>query len=414
MKSSNYIFSLCVILLILCGCEKNENIIDDQNSIITTYIELSDCYPETEVYELNIPSVHIVKQINNYLLIQAIKTELCCSTDSIIVEDSIIDNMITLKIIDHGPLSYCYCPRDVEFAIGPLNNKIYFLTLIESESSYSRDTFNIQLDLTNDIDTTIVSGKIYNNDYYDLDIQSIQIDYDQAYPKNNNPMSFRFLINSKQLYKNQYILEITKQINDQNYILIEIDSVTDLGRCDYSHISYPININEYKCGAFGDVSVKGLSRETHTIQFRILGNQFTGTLNINDLTAELYFENDSVFVFKEIINILPDSSIYGWYYSIQYDSLGYNSFINMMLGMGCNYINLPPGDYRAFEINDNGDMWIDGSVEDSVPKFIFRYNIDLDLLQEGVENFIDTSKYAYSVYMRDYTGRHHDFKKIYN
>jgi hypothetical protein len=111
-----------------------------------------DIFPDTM-------SMRLIGQEENRLLIRLVNTEFCCATDSVTVKSSLHNNEINIAIIDEGPFSWCFCPHNLEFTIGPLNNEHYSLKLLESENSYSRDSFNISFDYSRQLDTTFNASK---------------------------------------------------------------------------------------------------------------------------------------------------------------------------------------------------------------------------------------------------------------
>jgi hypothetical protein len=149
----------------LASCENTE---DKKNNSSATIISLSftECNTSVKSTEENNPSLVLTK-VNEYLQVKALNTEFCCGADSISVFDSLNNSVIVVEIIDNGPHTHCFCPRDVEFLIGPLKNETYSLLFIESEHSYERDTFGYTFDFSQNIDTTLIKplcgGTISNN-----------------------------------------------------------------------------------------------------------------------------------------------------------------------------------------------------------------------------------------------------------
>ena len=144
-----------ILGLTYVGCDKDVSI--RNKNISLTSVSFSGCTAETKSSHSSVPSIKINGQIDDKLLINLNNTEFCCGTDSISINKSITDNNLTLEIIDNGPLTYCYCPHDVEFSIGPFKNNNYKLTFIESENAYLRDTFVINFNYSQHLDSTINS-----------------------------------------------------------------------------------------------------------------------------------------------------------------------------------------------------------------------------------------------------------------
>jgi len=163
------LFSMSIILIVLLfGCEKEESA--KKGIIDTSSISFTGCNTDTKSTDINTPSIRLVGQTNGKLIVKMINTEFCCGTDSVSIGKTIDDNKLNIEIIDNGPFSYCYCPHDLEFNLTSLDNKVYELTLIESEHSYSRDTFLVQFKYSEHLDTIItrfVPGNLIGN--YPLD-----------------------------------------------------------------------------------------------------------------------------------------------------------------------------------------------------------------------------------------------------
>lgn len=146
---------LLAIILVpgLFGCDKEEEPVD--RNFTTTLLFFTECNTSTKSTASDIPSIRLSGQSGDKLLVQLVNTEFCCGTDSISINCEHADQDITLGITDHGPFTWCFCPHDVEFSTGPLNNTNYNLTFIESVNSYSRDTFFVSFSYSQQLDTTI-------------------------------------------------------------------------------------------------------------------------------------------------------------------------------------------------------------------------------------------------------------------
>lgn len=163
------LISISIILIVLLfGCEKDESA--KKGNIDTSSISFTDCNTGTKSTDNNTPSIRLIGQADGKLIVKMINTEFCCGTDSISLNKTVNDNKISIEIIDNGPFTYCYCPHDLEFDLTSLDSKIYELTLIESEHAYSRDTFLVQFEYSEHLDTTIagfIPGNLISN--YPLD-----------------------------------------------------------------------------------------------------------------------------------------------------------------------------------------------------------------------------------------------------
>jgi hypothetical protein len=151
MKTRLISISIILIILIL-GCEKDESA--KKGNIYTSSISFTECNTGIKSTDNNAPSIRLIGQADGKLIVKMINTEFCCGTDSISIAKSIDLNKISIEIIDNGPFTYCFCPRDLEFSLTSLDNKDYELTLIESEHAYSRDTFIVQFKYSEHLDTT--------------------------------------------------------------------------------------------------------------------------------------------------------------------------------------------------------------------------------------------------------------------
>ncbi len=163
-----------ILITFFFGCEKEES--TKKGNIDTFSISFSDCITGTKSTDSNAPSIRIIGQANGKLTVKLMNTEFCCGTDSVSLNNTSTDNKINIEIIDNGPFTYCYCPHDLEFNLTSLESKLYELTLVESEHAYSRDTFLIRFDYSENLDTTIIGlipGNLISNfplDYVKTDL----------------------------------------------------------------------------------------------------------------------------------------------------------------------------------------------------------------------------------------------------
>jgi hypothetical protein len=144
---------IIMLTFLLIGCEKEESI--DDVTIDTSSISFTECTTNSKSTDKDTPSIRLIGQSDGKLIVKMINTEFCCGTDSVSIDKSFIENKIGIEIIDNGPFTWCYCPHALEFDLKSLENKEYLITLIESEHSYSRDTFLIRFMYSEQLDTTV-------------------------------------------------------------------------------------------------------------------------------------------------------------------------------------------------------------------------------------------------------------------
>jgi len=89
---------------------------------------------------------------NKYLEIQHQNTMFCCGTEQVEIKSEILNDTIYISETDLGPFTYCYCWHDLNFEIGPLENKAYVLQIIGCETSYNQDTILIDFQYSNNLD----------------------------------------------------------------------------------------------------------------------------------------------------------------------------------------------------------------------------------------------------------------------
>ena len=160
MKTENLLAIFLILSLI--GCEKDESKTDKNPGL--TALTFTGCFIGTKSTDSS-PSVRLIGQTGDKLLVQWNNTEFCCGTDSITLNESILDTKIDIEVIDEGPYTYCYCPHNVEFTLNNLSNNDYVLTLIESEHAYYRDTILIHFHYSSQMDTLITESNPSGGDH---------------------------------------------------------------------------------------------------------------------------------------------------------------------------------------------------------------------------------------------------------
>jgi len=91
-------------------------------------------------------SLRIRRNDAGYITFYDINSELCCETDSLLVWATHSSDSCKVEIIDMGPYAWCFCPRTISFRLGPVDTEQVIFTVLESQSSYKRDTFSFTLE----------------------------------------------------------------------------------------------------------------------------------------------------------------------------------------------------------------------------------------------------------------------------
>ncbi len=157
MKTNFLILNILLILLLI-GCEKDKS--EKTKDVNISSVSFSECNTELKSAVVDTPSVVLTGQSDGNLKIEMINTEFCCGTDSISFSTNIESDKISIEVIDNGPYTYCFCTHDLEFYLNDLESKDYELTLIESSSSGTRDTFKIQFRYSESLDTTVTETTV--------------------------------------------------------------------------------------------------------------------------------------------------------------------------------------------------------------------------------------------------------------
>jgi hypothetical protein len=147
---------LLTTVLVLCFIQCDKEKTNTTDTVNVTSLSFTACNLVTKSTGTEAPSMQLTGQTDNRLLIRLTNTEFCCGTDSVSIDCSIKENDIHIVITDLGPYTHCFCPHDLEFSIGALDQGSYSLTLMESENAYLRDTFIVAFSFTQQLDTTII------------------------------------------------------------------------------------------------------------------------------------------------------------------------------------------------------------------------------------------------------------------
>ncbi|MEN8122380.1 MAG: hypothetical protein ABFS35_18690, partial [Bacteroidota bacterium] len=244
-----------------------------------------------------------------------------------------------------------------------------------------------------------------------IDVESINIYLTEDLVADRNPVCLKLNISSEDKFDNIYLFEEVVSIHDNN-ILIEIDEITNKGKCEYpSHLSAPKPDN-YQCSASTDYfTLDNLTRGLYTIEIKVLENTFNGQLNIYDQHATIYFNDNNVGMYDSVMHIVPDSCIFGTYYSMNSDSAGYQDMINQLLNENCRQINVEPGLYRAFEVDSSGKLMLNPGQITTEPTFILKFDLDIDKVIEILNDFVANSNDAYGIIFKDHFGNSYNIKK---
>jgi len=245
----------------------------------------------------------------------------------------------------------------------------------------------------------------------EIDIKSINIYITEDLDVDNKPVCLKLNISSEDKFDNTYLLEEVVSIHD-NDILIEIDNIKNSGKCEYpQHLSAPEPEN-YKCPASTNYfALDNLTRGLYNIKIIILENTYNGRLNIQDQQASLIFNDNNVSMYDSVIHIIPDSCIFGTYYSMNSDSVGFQDMINRLQNENCRQINIEPGIYRDFEVDNLGKLNINSGQPTLEPTFILKYNLDIDKILSILNDFVTNSNDAYGIIFKDYLGNYYNIKK---
>lgn len=244
----------------------------------------------------------------------------------------------------------------------------------------------------------------------EININSFNIYITEDLETDNKPVCLKWNISSDNQFDNSYLLEHDVSIQNNN-ILIAVNNIINNGKCEYPpYLSTPEPDN-YQCPARTNYFTSdNLKRGLYTIEINLLGNTFYGQLKIYDQYATIFFNNSDVSLYDTLLHIVPDSCIFGTYYSINSDSAGFQDMINKLLTVNCRHIDMEPGQYRAFEIDSLGRPIIGSTQDNSGSTFILKYDLDIDKIITTLNNFITNSNDAYGVIFKDNLGNYYNIK----
>jgi len=135
MKTKAIIIML--VVLILNSCEKENSRF---NKLNVKSISLADCSRELKTFTSDFSCLSIKAIEDNYLLIQHHNSTFTCGTEKLEIGIKTMGDTILISERDLGPYTYCFCNRDVEYKIGPLENTQYNLKVVDP---YQKDSIFI-------------------------------------------------------------------------------------------------------------------------------------------------------------------------------------------------------------------------------------------------------------------------------
>lgn len=142
--------SLLIIIFII-GCEK-ENSNGKTEELTIKNVSFTECKDDSQKSTASFSCLTLNSKENNYLEIQHQNTMFCCGTEKVEIKTEIKNDTIFISETDLGPYTYCYCWHDLNFEIGPLEDKTYVLKIIGCETSYNRDTIIVDFQYSDNLD----------------------------------------------------------------------------------------------------------------------------------------------------------------------------------------------------------------------------------------------------------------------
>jgi hypothetical protein len=242
-------------------------------------------------------------------------------------------------------------------------------------------------------------------------IESINVYMFEDLDTGNKPVCLKINISSVERFDNEYLLNEDVSIYNNN-ILIDIDEFENLGRCEYpEHLSLPKPYN-YQCPASTNYfSLDNLARGLYTIEIQVLENTYNGQFNLFDQYATLHFNENNVGIHDSVMLIVPDSCFFGTYYSINFDSAGFQDMIDRLLSENCRKFDIKPGLYRSFEVDTSGILYINPGQIKPEPTFLLKYSSNMDEIVNVLNDFIAESSNAYGIIFEDHLGNYYSISK---
>jgi hypothetical protein len=146
-------FKLLVLALLIISIScKKENSNGKTDKLLIKNISFTECLNDSKKSASSLSCFSLKAIENKYLEIQQQNTMFCCGTEKVEIKTEIKNDTIFISEIDLGPFTYCYCWHDLNFEIGPLENKTYVMQIIGCETSYDQDSILIEFQYSNNLD----------------------------------------------------------------------------------------------------------------------------------------------------------------------------------------------------------------------------------------------------------------------
>ena len=181
----------------------------------------------------------------------------------------------------------------------------------------------------------------------------------------------------------------------------------------YPCCNYPIDLSWKKTSNSIEISFNGvietdlcltaLGPATAIIDFGTLGNgtyqlifqngevKYSGQLVVSSDSYKVNFGSNSEFSFANaLLNKMPENTIWGYVgYHKQETSTLVQSFLDDLLSLGANEKLYLPGDYREFEIAENGKIVQPDATSGYyfARSFVFQYSGDIAKVEQLVEQY---------------------------
>ncbi len=151
------------------------------------------------------------------------------------------------------------------------------------------------------------------------------------------------------------------------------------------------------------IDLGALNEGTYTLNLHNGGVTETGTLVVEAGSYTAVFDESSSFAFADKrLNRIPEQTIWGY---VGYDQQ--EEFLALLKGLGAEEKNFSPGDYREFQIDENGKR-IQSSGPEREHYFVFRYAGDPTAIDAMMRRYAEKYRGQY-VYTAVYTDRGEQF-----